>query len=1047
MSKLAISYVAHDDAYYLAESIRSFCNAGDVFVFVSRMPWNDKPGDWEAAAEVARQAGAEVVIGDWPQEREHRQACWDWLREKGYTHAFTPDGDEIIDPKLLQILLTLMREELADRVYVHMDTCWKSPEYVIRPPEAITPILMVDLRNAAPVGLRHFNGGRALVLPSEYGVLHHLSYAGPNARILRKISTWSHKEEVQPLWLENVWYRWDADKTLRNLHPTHPTAYGVAERIHIPEILKPVMLRYKELAGIDDITHAPLTRPAAWPDVSIIIPLHGGETDIRLCLDSLAKCQDLFKETIVVDNASPDAAASVAREYSWVTLLENDTNTGFAAACNQGSAQAKGDVLLFLNSDTVMPPAGLIRLIEALMKSGSIAASGPYTNRAGHFQQIEPTYTSLDTLDLFAEDFAQRLGPDRDTDMLIGFCLAVRRTIWEEVGGFDERFGLGMFEDNDLCYRIRRAGYRLVIASRAFVHHKGSQTLGRLQADTRDLFLRNQKLYVQKWRADIECGYASHLAGMKADAITFDPARHPALREQQIKRLAERADISLCMIVRDEERVLRDALASARPFFTEMILVDTGSTDATREIACELGARVIEFPWTDSFAEARNESLRHARGKWIFWMDADDTLPWQCGEALLTAALNAKKEITGFVVPVQFVESDGSPSGTRVDHVKLFRNLPGLSFEGRIHEQILGSLRAAGGEIARSEAYVLHSGYDTSPEGQAKKRKRDAKLLHLDLEERPDHPFVLFNLGMTHHYSGEHAEAISWLRRSLDVAPPTDSHVRKAYALLAMSLRETNKPYEAYEAILQGLEAAPGDPELLFQAGVLLTAQNRLEEAKQSYLQVLEASITGHFSSIDMGILGTKTYHNLGSLYQQTGAYQQARDWWLKALEASPRFTPSVQELFKAALQAGDLNIAQQLLQRVQKMEGTGEQWATMSTQYAEALGGPQQAHQFLVTALQNDPANPALRIVFARRLLLEGREREAQEHLCLLDQDGSAEAAYFRGVFALRQEKMEEALAHLERALARNPEHLETRSYVAQLQTRLGRPQASDTV
>lgn len=419
-------------------------------------------------------------------------------------------------------------------------------------------------------------------------------------------------------------------------------------------------------------------------------------------------------------------------------------------------------------------------------------------------------------------------------------------------------------------------------------------------------------------------------------------------------------------------------------------------------------------------------------------MDADDTLPWQCGEALLKAAINAKREVIGFVVPVQFVESDGSPSGTRVDHVKLFRNLPGVSFEGRIHEQILGSLRAAGGEIARSEAYVLHSGYDMSSEGQAKKRKRDEKLLQLDLEERPSHPFVLFNLGMTHHHSGEHEQAIVWLRKSLDVAPPTDLHVRKAYALLAQSLREMNKPYEAYEAILQGLEAAPGDPELLFQAGALLTTQNRLEEAIHSYLQVLRASTSEHFSSIDVGILGTKTYHNLGSLYQQTGFYQQARNWWLKALEASPRFIPSIQELFRAALQLSDLNIAQQMLQRIQQLEGTGEQWATMSAQYAEALGGPAQAHQFLVTAMQREPGNLALRLVLARRLLLEGREQEAQELLQLLDHAGSAEAAYFRGVYAIRQEQKEEALMCLERSLERNPRHAETKAYVEKLKEQI---------
>src|SRR5205085_1992383 len=126
-------------------------------------------------------------------------------------------------------------------------------------------------------------------------------------------------------------------------------------------------------------------------------------------------------------------------------------------------------------------------------------------------------------------------------------------------------------------------------------------------------------------------------------------------------------------------------------------------------------------------------------------------------------------------------------SGTRVDHVKLFRNLPGLAFEGRIHEQILPALRERGGQIARINAVVLHSGYDTTPEGQARKRARDAKLLKLDLEERPDHPFVLFNLGMTDHYGGEHEAAVSWLRRCIAVSPSGQSHLRKAYALLALS--------------------------------------------------------------------------------------------------------------------------------------------------------------------------------------------------------------------------------------------------------------------
>src|SRR5690606_5348800 len=98
--------------------------------------------------------------------------------------------------------------------------------------------------------------------------------------------------------------------------------------------------------------------------------------------------------------------------------------------------------------------------------------------------------------------------------------------------------------------------------------------------------------------------------------------------------LDARATISLCMIVRDNAQTLPAALESIRPFVDEMIVVDTGSVDATPEIAKSLGAKVFEFPWCDDFARARNESLKYATGDWLFWMDSDDTIPAECGRKL-----------------------------------------------------------------------------------------------------------------------------------------------------------------------------------------------------------------------------------------------------------------------------------------------------------------------------------------------------------------------------------------------------------------------------
>ena len=94
--------------------------------------------------------------------------------------------------------------------------------------------------------------------------------------------------------------------------------------------------------------------------------------------------------------------------------------------------------------------------------------------------------------------------------------------------------------------------------------------------------------------------------------------------------------LSLCLICRDNERTMRPCIESIRPWVDEMVVVDTGSRDETPQIVVELGARLFHFEWCDDFAAARNESLRHAHGEWLFWMDSDDTIseangrrPWE----------------------------------------------------------------------------------------------------------------------------------------------------------------------------------------------------------------------------------------------------------------------------------------------------------------------------------------------------------------------------------------------------------------------------------
>ena len=147
-------------------------------------------------------------------------------------------------------------------------------------------------------------------------------------------------------------------------------------------------------------------------------------------------------------------------------MIRNLSNLGFAAGCNQALAQARGRYLVFLNNDTVVTPGWLSNLVAcALHDWPNVGLVGPVSNCAASPQHVQGEYRDLSDIDLFAIRHRQQFaGKAVGVERLTGFCLLVRREIVEQVGGFDERYGLGFFEDDDLCVRAREAGFKLVVA-------------------------------------------------------------------------------------------------------------------------------------------------------------------------------------------------------------------------------------------------------------------------------------------------------------------------------------------------------------------------------------------------------------------------------------------------------------------------------------------------------------------------------------------------------------------------------------------------------
>lgn len=346
-----------------------------------------------------------------------------------------------------------------------------------------------------------------------------------------------------------------------------------------------------------------------------------------------------------------------------------------------------------------------------------------------------------------------------------------------------------------------------------------------------------------------------------------DPVKPTRSRK---KAAAPKIALSLCMIARDEEARIGACLESIRPFVDEMILVDTGSTDRTKEIALECGARVFTFPWVDSFAEARNQSLAQARGEWIFWMDADDVISEECGRQLRELIEKHPDKDAAYQVQVKIPPGEGEWSETVVDHVKLFPNAPDIRFEFRIHEQVLPSLRRKGIQVLPSDLYVVHQHYDRSTGGQQKKRLRDFGLLERDLKEHPDHPFILFNLGMTHLFATKEFEAAAqYLARCLSRSHPQDSIVCKAYALLTTCRVCQRRWREARAACEAGLEHYPNDTELLYRAGQIYHELGELEKGRMALEKLVAGGDTpGSATMIRNGVTGFSTFLGMFELAQ-----------------------------------------------------------------------------------------------------------------------------------------------------------------------------------
>jgi tetratricopeptide (TPR) repeat protein len=334
--------------------------------------------------------------------------------------------------------------------------------------------------------------------------------------------------------------------------------------------------------------------------------------------------------------------------------------------------------------------------------------------------------------------------------------------------------------------------------------------------------------------------------------------------------------LSLCMIVKDEEAQLPRCLESVRAVVDEIVVVDTGSSDRTIEIAKSFGAAVQTFAWCDDFAAARNASLQAAQGDWILVLDADEVLLPDIVPSLQQAIQNPE-----YLVVTLLRQEVGAKQAPYSLVSRLFRNRPDIRFSHPYHELIDDSVVAILQRepqwrvVQLAEVAIAHTGYQTAVIDQRQKHDRARRTMENYLNRHSTDAYICNKLGALYIELGEVKQGLALLKRGLQVpqVEPTvlyelHYHLGDTYAQLQNFLQAK---YHFWAATQQ-----PIAPQLKLGAytnwGNLCLMQGDVQGAKPLFEQVVAIAPEFAPGQFNLG----RVWKELGHLAEAIGHYQQA---------------------------------------------------------------------------------------------------------------------------------------------------------------------------
>ena len=449
--------------------------------------------------------------------------------------------------------------------------------------------------------------------------------------------------------------------------------------------------------------------------------------------------------------------------------------------------------------------------------------------------------------------------------------------------------------------------------------------------------------------------------------------------------------LSLCMIVKDEEAMLPRCLAAVAPAVDEIVIVDTGSSDRTIEIAREYNANVIEKKWTGSFSDARNVSFEAATGDWIIYLDAD--------EVLVADDVQRLKALTGrtwreafYLVETSYTGELGDGAALTTNALRVFRNRPHYRFEGRLHEQIAQNLPLyAAGRIEQSSVRIEHYGYLGAVRDAKEKSRRNLELLTAQQAESPSDAFLHFNLGTEYSVIGDYSSALTELTQAWDLVKSQGQedrdYVPALLQRLVTALHHCGRPADAIDRADEALERFPGFTDMVFAQGLAALASGREADAIGYWERCIEM---GDAPSRFGAAVGSGTYLprlSLAELHARRGKLEAAKDLLDCCIAEHPDVIGVIAPYATVMLRSGATaeNVAAELEARVDNLTPAAR--FALATVFFSHGAMAAAEHQYRET-LDARPNSSQARVQLAETLLNQRLYVEAATEAAPIDED-----------------------------------------------------------